>query len=186
MKHSPPSLGLAFLFLVGLVPLPAAAPTPYIDYMLTSRTAIIVLDCDPPSCRTLMNKDEDFEYDFVVIHRARRWMKDWGRLRILDDIREADLVVHLDCGQPDFADLLYGLRKRWMKMEVYPGRHDWRNLEPIWKRRLNPVPACDCRDAVLHILAEYRADIERLDRARAAALVYQRRGRRVLPPAKIR
>src|SRR5262249_23515700 len=103
--------------------------------------------------------------------------------RILDDIREADLVVHLDCAQPDLRDLLYGMRSRWMKMEVYPGGQWWRKDEPIWKRKLALVPTCDCTDAVVHILAEYRADVERIDQARAAKNA-PRRGRSVASPAK--
>ena len=136
--------------------------------MLTSRTVKIVLNCDPPSCRFLMNTALDFENDNTwVMSRATHWMKDWGRYRILDDVNEADLVVRLDCGQPNFRNLIYGLRNRWMKMEVYAGgQESWRLLQPIWKGKLDPVPDCDCRDLVVHILTEYRADIERLDQVR--------------------
>ena len=151
---------------------PAATPTPLVDYMLTSRTVKIVLECDPPSCRFLMNTALDFENDNTwVLSRAKHWMKDWGRYRILDDVNEADLVVRLDCGQPNFRNLLYGLRHRWMKMEVYAGgQESWHLLQPIWKGALDPVPDCDCRDLVVHILTEYRAELEQLDRARGRYL----------------
>ncbi|MCI0349138.1 MAG: hypothetical protein L0Z53_06895 [Acidobacteriales bacterium] len=171
MMYSRYILPLALLLLVSVNAAPAANPIPYIDYMLMARTAKIVLECDPPSCRPLMNRDEDFVYDRWVISRATRWIKDWGRLRVLDDVQEADLVLHLDCGQPNLRDLLYGLRHRWMKMEVYAGGHEsWRKGAPIWKGKLDPVPECDCRDAVVHILTEYRAEIERLDRVRGQFL----------------
>jgi hypothetical protein len=145
---------------------------PYVDYMLMARTAKIVLDCDPPSCRILMNKELDFDYDNGwVLNRAKGWMKDWGRLRILDDVQEADLVLHLDCAQPDYRDMLYGERNRWIKLEVYAGgKESWHQVQPMWKVRLEPVPTCDCRDAVVHILTEYRAEMERLQRVRGGYL----------------
>jgi hypothetical protein len=173
MTHSRPIVSLgAFLLFVATDPLPAATPTAYIDYILKSRTAMIVLDCDPPSCRFKMGKDDDFRWEHgLVLYRAKQWMKSWGRFRILEDedIREADLVLHLDCAQPDLGDLLYGMRYRWIKMEVYSGGQGWwRKLPPIWKWKLDPVPTCDCKDAVIHILAEYRAQIEGLELARAS------------------
>jgi hypothetical protein len=168
MIHTRPILALAAFLFVSIHTAPAATPIPYIDYMLMSRTVKIVLVCDPPTCRLPMNKSEDFDYDGGwVINRATRWINDWGRFRVLDDIREADLVLHLDCGQPNLRDLLYGMRHRWMKMEVYAGGNDWwQKLEPIWKGKLDPVPECDCRDAVIHILTQYRAEVERLDHIR--------------------
>src|SRR5262245_15907490 len=172
MIQARPILSLAFLLFVSIPMAPAARPTPPLDYMLTSRTAMIVLDCDPPSCRLLMNKEDDFIGDNGwVLSRATHFMQDWGRYRILDDIREADLVLRLECVQPNFRDLLYGLRNRWIKMEVYAGANErWQEVQPIWKGQLDPVPTCDCRDAVIHMLTAYRTEMEHLEQARGKSL----------------
>jgi hypothetical protein len=172
MTHIRPILALAAFLFLSMHTAPAATPVPLVDYMLTSRTVKIVLDCDPPSCRILMNRELDFENDNTwVLSRAKHWVKDWGRFRVLDDIHEADLVLHLDCGQPNFRNILYGLRYRWIKMEVYAGGDErWQQVAPIWRGELDPMPACDCRDAVVHILTAYRSELEQLDRARGRYL----------------